>query len=267
MAIAKARLFDELSVHRLVEELASEWGDDESHVLLHLAGLLEADNGQSDDRGIAFYYRHRMDADRYHPLKIPVSMSMLIHVLHLTAKDDSRRMEDSGLTVLVDELRLKNLSIAQRTFEPPPTIPSGKMSIKISFSEIFVNKSDIESLLLGNNLPVPQDWREMVVLGGGFPKSSQSKGGKKPKWDTGMQDFINWLHSEIGADGTLFTLSTVKRWLENNALEYTHQVMDISDCEDVYFADGRIGWINCKGIPKSLALRSLDRYIRRAKTA
>ena len=168
MAIAKARLFDELTVQQLVEELASEWGDDESHVLLHLAGLLEADKRQNGDRGIAFYYRHRLEADRYHPLKILVSMSMLIHVLRLIGTDDSKQMENGGLTVDVNEWRLKNLSLAQKTFERIPKIPSGKSSIRISFSEIFVNKSEIKSLLSDDNLPVPQDWCEMVVPGGGF---------------------------------------------------------------------------------------------------
>ena len=46
MPVARARLFDELTVQQLVEELASKWNDDESGVLACLADLLDADSRQ-----------------------------------------------------------------------------------------------------------------------------------------------------------------------------------------------------------------------------
>ncbi len=58
MPVARDRLFDELTVQQLVEELAAAWDDQEATVLTHLARLLEANEWQRGDEGIAFYYRH-----------------------------------------------------------------------------------------------------------------------------------------------------------------------------------------------------------------
>ncbi len=83
MPVAQARLFDELTVQQLVEELVAAWDDQEAHVLRLLADLLEANDLQRGERHIDFYYRHRLDEGNengtvsYHPLKIPVRITTL----------------------------------------------------------------------------------------------------------------------------------------------------------------------------------------------
>ena len=162
MPIAKPRLFDEMTVQQLVEELASEWGDDEKHVLELLADLLVADRRQHGDDGIDFYYRHRLDEENengsvnYHPLKIPFGdKSYIIHALRETAANDEWGMEDKRFYVVADEYKLKNLSREQKVFGQLNTLPE-TFNIKVSLRDIFVNKFDIKSLLSDNNLPVPQ---------------------------------------------------------------------------------------------------------------
>lgn len=179
MPIARARLFGELTVQQLVQELASEWGDDESHVLELLTGLLDEERQQRSDESIAFYYRHRLDEKNengsvnYHPLKIPFGdKSYIIHALRKTAANDEWGMEDKRFYVAADEYKLKNLSRRQGVIGQLHTLPA-TIRIQVSLRDIFVNKFDIKSLLSDNNLPVPQDWREMVVSGGGLTQSAQ----------------------------------------------------------------------------------------------
>ncbi len=271
MPVARARLFDELTVQQLVEKLASKWNDDESGVLACLADLLDADSRQRGYEGIAFYYRHPLGMEnedgsvKYHPLKIPVDKDALVNVLFGIIENDDRKMEDKRLRVYADRDRLTTLQSLQRPYVWIDALPKS-ISTKVSLSDIFVNKFEITRFLLDNDLPIPQGWREATAPGDGLNQRARSKGGKKSRWDTGLQAFIDWLHSEITADGTPFTLSTVKQWLENNAGEYDPRETGIPDCDEVYFADGLVSWIDSQGAHKSRALRSLERYISRAKS-
>ncbi len=268
MPVARARLFDELTVQQLVEELAAAWDDQEATVLALLADLLEANKSQHGDEGVAFYYRHPLETENengsvnYHPLKIP--FRNINYALQVTVLNDEWGMEDKRFRVVKDEYELRNLKIIQRITQRLPLPVS--LNIKVSLSDIFVNKFEITRFLLDNELPVPQGWREAAAPGDGLNQRSRSKGGKKSRWDTGLQAFIDWLHSEITADGTPFTLSTIQRWMENNAPEYDALETDIPDCDDVYFADGKMSWTNSRSTHKSCALRTLEHYIRRTKS-
>ncbi len=271
MPIVKARVSNELTVQQLVEALVSEWTDDENDVLAHLARLLEADKRDRGHEGIAVYYRHPLDEEnengsvKYHALKIPFGKDELINALHGIAENDGWKMEDKRFSVYADNYQLKNLWYTQRPLGKLSGLPNC-INTKVSLRDIFVNKFDITSFLLDNDLPVPQGWREATAPGDGLNQRARSKGGKKSRWDTGLQAFIDWLHSEITADGTPFTLSTVQQWLENNAGENDPRETDIPDCDDVYFADGKMSWTNSRSTHKSCALRTLEHYIRRIKS-
>ena len=268
MPVARARLFDELTVQQLVEKLAAAWDDQEATVLALLADLLEANKSQHGDEGVAFYYRHPLETENengsvnYHPLKIP--FRNIVYALQITGLNDELKMEEKRFRLVKDDYELRNLKIIQRITQRLPLPVS--LNIKVSLSDIFVNKFEITRFLLDNELPVPQGWREAAAPGDGLNQRSRSKGGKKSRWDTGLQAFIDWLHSEITADGTPFTLSTIQRWMENNAPEYDALETDIPDCDDVYFADGKMSWTNSRSTHKSCALRTLEHYIRRIKS-
>ena len=268
MPVARARLFDELTVQQVVEKLAAAWDDQEATVLALLADLLEANKSQHGDEGVAFYYRHPLETENgngsvnYHPLKIP--FRNIVYALQITGLNDELKMEEKRFRLVKDDYELRNLKIIQRITQRLPLPVS--LNIKVSLSDIFVNKFEITRFLLDNDLPVPQGWREAAAPGDGLNQRARSKGGKKSRWDTGLQAFIDWLHSEITADGTPFTLSTIQRWMENNAPEYDALETDIPDCDDVYFADGKMSWTNSRSTHKSCALRTLEHYIRRIKS-
>ncbi len=184
MPVARARLFDELTVQQLVDELAAAWDDQEPHVLRLLADLLEANELQRGDRHIDFYYRHRLDEEnengtvRHHPLKIPAGIPTLINKLRLIFHNETR-MEDEKVGLVVSEDGLKTLSSRQNVREPIPAISTKLLTrIYVSFEDIFVNKGDIINLLLNEHLRLPQGWREATAPGDGLNQRARSKGGK-----------------------------------------------------------------------------------------
>ena len=193
MPVARARLFDELTVQQLVEKLAAAWDDQEATVLALLADLLEANESQRDDEGVAFYYRHPLETEKengsvkYHPLKIP--FRNIIYALQYIAENDKFGMEDKRFRVVKDEYDLEDLRRRQRITQLIP-LPSS-LKIKVSLRNIFVNKFDITRFLLDNDLPVPQGWREAAAPGDGLDQRARSKGGQKSRWDTGLQAFID----------------------------------------------------------------------------
>ena len=178
MPIARTRLRDDLTVKQLVEKLVSTWGDDENDVLKYLADRLEEDTRRRGDDGIVFYYKHPVGMEnedgslKYPPLKIP--FGNIIHALRVTAENDEWGIEDKRFYVFADEHRLKYLSMRQGVFGQRHSL-STNVNIKVSLRDIFVNKFDITSFLLDNNLPVPQGWRGIVAPGDGLDQSAQSK--------------------------------------------------------------------------------------------
>lgn len=254
MPIAKARLFDEMTVQRLVEELASDWGASPADVCALLANVLEANAQQQDGGGIAFYYKNPTGAESedctvsHHPLKIPISGKIhgVINALQRISSNE-------------------DWEFAQRVKLLPRTISAGEPYIPNSLKEIFVENYEIMAFLSSHDLPVPQDWREILPSGGELTQSAQSKGGSRRKYSIPLQVFINNLRDKITADETLFTLSTVKDWLRKNVGDLEKYQTDIPDCDDVNIADGLLHWTDGDTKKHSLSLKSLEPYIKRAK--
>ncbi len=98
-------------------------------------------------------------------------------------------------------------------------------------------------------------------------KKSRSKGGSVPKYDVGLQDFIDQLFAEFEGSGDNLTLSSLKTWLVENAPqgEGYDPNPTIPDCDVVEFHDDKIWWIDRQARQKSATLRTLERYISRAK--
>ena len=122
MAIARAHLTDELTVHRLIEDLIAAWDDAEADVLVLLGRLFEADMmEQRSNRGITFYYNYRLEAEnadnrvRYQPhnVRLAVRTDSVVHILRTTAQLNDWHIEDKRLRVIVNENNLENLSSAQ----------------------------------------------------------------------------------------------------------------------------------------------------------
>ena len=95
----------------------------------------------------------------------------------------------------------------------------------------------------------------------------QRKGGSRRKYDQGLQSFIDRLAAEFRKAGTPFTLLTLKKWLAENAVQgdgYAPTAA-ISDCDDIEFFDETLWWKDRNASQKSTAIRTIERYIQRAK--
>jgi len=99
----------------------------------------------------------------------------------------------------------------------------------------------------------------------GLSREDQKKGGSRPKYNHGLQTFINQLCTEFVESGKLFSLATVKDWLFRNARAEEPYESGIRDCDDLEFVEGALFWIDRHGRSHSRRARSLEPYIQRAK--
>ena len=97
--------------------------------------------------------------------------------------------------------------------------------------------------------------------------ASRAKGGSTRKYDVGLQQFINQLFAEFTEKSIRLARSGLTAWLEQNALpgEGYDPEPPIPDCGDIEFYENRVWWKNRQGHPKSASLRTIERYILRAK--
>ncbi len=95
---------------------------------------------------------------------------------------------------------------------------------------------------------------------------SRRKGGSAPKYNAGLQQFIDQLFVEFEGEGVRLTLFGLKTWLERNAQPNKGYDPEppIPDCGDIEFYDKHVWWKNKQSHQKSTALRTLERYIQRA---
>ncbi len=98
-------------------------------------------------------------------------------------------------------------------------------------------------------------------------QANRRKGGHRSRHNAGLQEFIDFIHAEFINKGRPFTLSTVTRWLEENAPPADPLETKFEDCTEVYFEGGKISWTDSKGNHPHRTARSLDRYIAKAKSA
>jgi hypothetical protein len=97
--------------------------------------------------------------------------------------------------------------------------------------------------------------------------ASQSKGGSNPKYNVALQEFINRLAAEFKEKNRNLTTHTLKAWLLENAQpgDGYEPAPPIPDCDDIEFDKEKLWWKDHKGSQKSKAIRSVERYISRAK--
>ena len=96
---------------------------------------------------------------------------------------------------------------------------------------------------------------------------SRSRGGSRPKYNAGLQQFINQLTVEFKDAGNLLTPPTLKAWLVKNANpgEGYDPTPEIPDCDDIEFNGSQLLWKDHTGSQKSIVIKSVDPYISRAK--
>ncbi len=95
---------------------------------------------------------------------------------------------------------------------------------------------------------------------------SRSKGGSKPKYNAGLQKFIDRLAVKFKDEKKLLTPPTLKAWLVKNAIpgQGFDPTPAILDCDDIEFNGSELLWKDDTGSQKSMAIKSVDRYIQRA---
>ena len=90
------------------------------------------------------------------------------------------------------------------------------------------------------------------------------KGGKAPKYNFGLQQFIDQLAAEFNGAGRPFTFSALEKWLSTRASQGEGYESEIPDCDEIEFYDDRVWWVDSQGQRKNLALKSIERYVQRA---
>ncbi len=101
--------------------------------------------------------------------------------------------------------------------------------------------------------------------GAGLSREDQKKGGSRPKYDQGLQYFINQRSTEFAESGKSFSLATLKDWLLENARDGESYESGIPDCDELEFVENRLYWKDRQARLHSRSAPSLERYIQRAK--
>ena len=98
-------------------------------------------------------------------------------------------------------------------------------------------------------------------------RDSRKKGGLAPKYNVGLQKFIDQLFAEFERKDTRLTLSGLETWLVQHAQndEGYDPEPPIPDCGDIEFYEDKIWWKDGNANLKSRTLRAVERYIARAK--
>ena len=136
------------------------------------------------------------------------------------------------------------------------TIPSEAPGRRIHiFSDVVVHREDLE------------EWINNTAAAPNLTDASRTKGGSARKYNDGLQQFIDQLLVEFEEKNTRLTLSSLEAWLEGNAPQDERYDPEppIPDCGDIEFYDNLVWWKNRQGHQKSAALRTLERYIQRAR--
>lgn len=95
-------------------------------------------------------------------------------------------------------------------------------------------------------------------------KDAAKKGGSRSKYNKGLQSFMNQLSAKFAETGKTFTLPTFNDWLLEVANKGSYET-GIPDFEDLDLVEDTLYWVNRRGDTRSLKVRSLQPYIKRAK--
>ena len=101
----------------------------------------------------------------------------------------------------------------------------------------------------------------------GLDQNARSKGGARGGYDRGFQEFVDYVGDKLHAQGKNLTLRTLTDWLCENATPTEPCEPGILNCDEVYAEGGKVSWTDSSGHRSELVLRSMERYVHRAKTA
>lgn len=277
MGVAKARLVQDLNIRQLIQDLAAAWGDDESVVLQYVADLFEKDYLHRSEEGVSFFYIHRLEATNTtgsvscHPVRLPVSGggTWIAKSFRKIARDPPDwEGKEAFVYVFAGEIREKFGAKSPSYRQLKELFPSSQGSLfKIPLREIYADKDDVVQLLSDNSLPIPHAWTGTEASETGLTQADRSRGGRQRKYNSGLQEAICQIREEIEKEGNRLTLSTLIDWLERNVVEYHSYSFqpEIPDCHDLYLDGDELSWVDRNGIGKHIKLKTLERYIRRAK--
>ena len=78
---------------------------------------------------------------------------------------------------------------------------------------------------------------------------------------------MDYVRDKLHAQGKNLTLRTLTDWLCENATPTEPCEPGILNCDEVYAEGGKVSWTDSSDHRSELVLRSMERYVRRAKTA
>ncbi len=140
---------------------------------------------------------------------------------------------------------------------------------------VLIDRHEFDRVVLGQSdqapadLPIAESPRAKAAPPpSNLTDEARSKGGSRSRHDAGLQKFIDQLSAEFKSRGNRLVLSSLKTWLENNALSpdqsYSPEPF-IADCDEIQLIDDRIWWKDRNSNAKNISLRAAERYIARAK--
>ena len=137
----------------------------------------------------------------------------------------------------------------------PKATKSKKIRLKDQYIELIENDSKVleKELLKAKRQPKHLGTEDRI------------KGGKAPKYDAGLQQFIDQLFAKFERADTRLTSSSLHTWLAENAPKDDGHETGIPSCDDIELYDNKVWWKNQQARQKSAALRTVERYILRAK--
>ena len=270
MGVAKTRLVRELTVKQLIQDLTSQWGDDEWDVLELVGGLLE--DHETRNRDLCPRYRLEIENAGEEPrttvklqLAHPIGSCLRKLSRHAIDREDAEaeiNWEDPKATVVVYAEHLlmsgEETPLLRQILKVLPKTCGHLNQFLAPLGEVFVRTESVIQALWNKHLPVPNAW-----IGTGLTKDAKRRGGERRKYDKGLQEAINWIREKIEVSGQNLTLSTLETWLEKNASEELDT--GIPNCDWLHYADGTLSWTDDTGRPINRKLRSLQPYIDRAK--
>ena len=109
------------------------------------------------------------------------------------------------------------------------------------------------------------EWIHALAADSNHTIESRKKGGSAPKYYVGFQQFLDELFARHKEEDPPLTLSRFCEWLQENALFEEGYETGIPNCDDIEFYDDKVWWKDQQARQKSIALRTAERYLSRAK--
>ena len=120
------------------------------------------------------------------------------------------------------------------------------------------------SMIVTATTPKSDKPSKLAWMGKGLTQSARIKGGSKSKWRPDLQEIISWIGKQIRESEKVFTDSTLRSWLlENATREYEIPIIGLPS---IWTDEKILYWMHGGATTNSISMRSLKPYVDRANS-